>query len=359
MDERIYWLGFALCPGIGPKRFNQLLNFFGTAKVAWNASLLEVTGVIGTIQSKKLYDFKSKLNLEEYCEELKRKNVWFIALFEDDYPRLLKTSHNPPIVLFGKGNKEVLSHPLTIGVVGTRRITSYGKQVTEMITSDLVRNNYCIVSGLALGVDSVAHASTLNDKGMTIAVLGCGVDCCNPSSNQSLYNNIINSGSCIISEFPLGQPPTTGSFPSRNRIIAGLSQAVVVTEGALDSGALITAHDAFKDGREVFAVPGQIMSNLSKGPNELLKEGATLITSGEDILKKLGATSKVVGKRKVISGDTKEEQQVLEFLKDEGMSFDALRQRSRLETATLNVLLSLMEMKGYIQLSETGEYIII
>jgi DNA processing protein len=359
MEERIYWLGFSLCNGIGPKRFNQLINSFGSAKKAWNASLHEITEVIGNIQSKKLYDFKSKLNLEEYYKELERKDAWFVTLFEDEYPQLLQASHNPPFVIFGRGNKEVLSHPLTIGVVGTRRVTSYGKQVTEMITSDLIRNNYSIISGLALGVDSIAHATALKNNGMTIAVLGCGVDCCNPSSNQVLYNDIINSGNCILSEFPLSQPPTTGSFPSRNRIIAGLSQAVVVTEGALDSGALITAHDAFKDGREVFAVPGQIMSQLSKGPNELVKEGATLITSGDDILKKLGVTSKVLRKSKVISGETKDEQLVIELLMNEGMSFDTLKQKSSMETTTLNALLSLMELKGYIQLSDAGEYILI
>jgi DNA processing protein len=359
MEERIYWLGFSLSHGIGPKRFSQLLTTFGTAKTAWNASLAEITEVIGTTHSKKLCDFKSELDLERYNKQLEAKDVWFATLFEDEYPLLLKKSHNPPFLLFGKGNKGVLSIPQTIGVVGTRRITSYGRQVTEMITSDMVRNDYCIVSGLALGVDSVAHETALKNNGRTIAVLGCGVDCCNPVSNQTLYNNILKSGSCIISEFPLSQPPTTGSFPSRNRIIAGISQAVVVTEGALDSGSLITAHDAIKDGREVFAVPGQIMSQLSKGPNELLKKGATLITSGEDILMHLGVASRKLRKKRDISGDTKEEQLIISILLDEELSFDNLRQKSEIETAELNVLLSMMEMKGYIHISDRGEYSLI
>ena len=359
MEERIYWVGFSLCPGVGPKRFSQLLSSFGTAKEAWSASLPEIAEVIGHTYTKKIGDFRSTCDLKRCVEELDGKDVWFVSLIDSHYPELLKSSHNPPFVLFGRGNKEVLSLPQKIGIVGTRRITSYGRQVTEMITSDLVRNNFCIVSGLALGVDSVAHATTVENNGKTIAVLGCGVDCCNPLSNQNLYNRILENGSCIISEFPLSQPPTTGSFPSRNRIIAGISQAVVVTEGALDSGALITARDAFKDGRKVFAVPGQIMSQLSKGPNELLKEGATVITSGEDILKHLGITGRKVRGNKNVLGDTKEEQLISNFLMDEGLSFDGLRQKSGIETAVLNTLLSLMEMKGYIRLSDTGDYVLI
>lgn len=359
MEERIYWLGFSLCPGIGPKRFGQLLSSFGTAKEAWSASLLELTEVIGSTYSKRIEDFKAACSLEAYLEKLERKDVWFVSFVDSEYPALLKRSHNPPFVLFGKGNKEVLSLPQTIGVVGTRRITSYGRQVTEMITSELVDINYCIVSGLALGVDSVAHATTLENDGKTIAVLGCGVDCCNPMSNQNLYNSILENGSCIISEFPLSQPPTTGSFPSRNRIIAGISQAIVVTEGALDSGALITAHDAFKDERKVFAVPGQIISQLSKGPNELLKEGAILVTCGEDILKNLGVTRKESRKRKEVTGDSIDEQLIIDLLLHESLSFDGLKQKSGVETAALNGLLSLMEMKGYIHISDRGEYSLI
>lgn len=226
-----------------------------------------------------------------------------------------------------------------------------------MITSDLVRNNYCIVSGLALGVDSVAHATTVENKGRTIAVLGCGVDCCNPGSNYALYNSILNSGSCVISEFPLSQPPTTGSFPSRNRIIAGISQAIVVTEGALDSGALITAQNSIEDRRTIFAVPGPIISQLSKGPNDLLKKGAKLVTGGEDIIKELGHKDEAISnKKKEIKGETKEEQKIINLLKDDISTFDEILHKGAFDTAKLSTLLSLMELKGFIKLSERGEY---
>lgn len=364
MKERDYWLAFSLCFGIGPKRFAQLIETFGSARDAWLASEKEIERVIGKAFTAKLIAFRPTFNNKEYQEKLHRSGVWFVTLESKEYPQLLKTSHNPPFVLFGKGNKDLLRYTRTIGIVGTRKVTSYGRQVTEMIASTLVQADYCVVSGLALGVDAVAHATTLNVKGQTIAVLGCGVDCCNPASNQYLYNLILTSGSTVVSEFPPGQSPTVGSFPSRNRIIAGLSQAVVVTEGAADSGALITARDSFINNRPVFAIPGPITSSLSSGPNELLKKGGILVTSGEDILKELNVTanpplSRGISRLRRAKGETKEEQKIIDALQTEELSFDELIGKIVMEASELNMVLSLMEMRGAIAQSSTGNYYLV
>ena len=212
-----------------------------------------------------------------------------------------------------------------------------------------------------MGVDTVAHQITLAKNGKTIAVLGCGVDCCHPTANQRLYEEIISSGGAVISEFPLQQSPSKGSFPSRNRIIAGLSQAIVVTEGAEDSGALITAKDAFTCQRKVFAVPGPITSHLSKGPNSLLSKGAILATSAEDILKEMGiktVKTKRQGKTKVV-GETDEEQKVINVLQNERLLFDDIVRRSELMSSTVGTLLSVMEIKGIVKQDSAHTYFLV
>ncbi len=359
MAEREYWLGFALCSGIGPKRFTQLLQTFSTAEAAWRASTDDLKQVLGNSLTTKFVAFRQEFDIPAYQKRMQSLGCWYVTLRADDYPPLLKKSSNPPFVLFGKGNRQALSAERTVGIVGTRRITTYGRQVTESLTREMVEHGFCIVSGLAMGVDAVAHATALLTKGSTIAVLGCGVDCCSPMENFNLYQQIIEQGSVVISEFPLGQPPTVGSFPSRNRIIAGLSQGVIVTEGAADSGSLITARDAFADSRPVFAVPGPITSHLSEGPHDLLKIGGVLATRSEDILRVLGVASGRVAKKpdkSKIQGATKDEQLVIDLLMQEELSFDELVRKMAIGSAPLNTLLSLLEMKGYISHDETGRY---
>jgi len=356
-DERVYWLAFSLCNGIGPKKFNLLLKTFKTAENAWRASKTELTEIIGPSQTEKLINHIDSINLDKYLEQMESKRVWFLTLPDSEYPGLLRESYNPPFVLFGKGSREVFFQAKTIGIVGTRKITGYGRQVTELMTEGLSRAGFCIVSGLAMGVDAVAHATALESKGKTIAVLGCGVDCCSPSENYNLYEKIIESGSIVVSEYPLGIAPTKGSFPSRNRIIAGLSQAILVTEGAEDSGALITASDSFKNNRPVFAVPGPITSSLSKGPNELLKIGGRLVTSSDDVLLELGIRNSVLKlKNTDIKGDSADEQMIIDLIRDEELSFDELLQKTLFDSSKMNMTLSMMEMKDMVLITENGSY---
>lgn len=356
MEERDYWLGFSVFPGVGPKKFALLLQAFDTAENAWNSQEKNLKKVLGNALTKQFLEFRSTFLFDRYAAELEGKSVWFVTLREKEYPKLLLEIDNPPFVLFGKGNKKVLNNNL-FAVVGTRRVTSYGRQVTEMMTEQLVDSGFVIVSGLALGVDALAHQATIENKGVTIAVLGCGVDCCYPSTNEIIYNNILAHNGAVISEFPIGMKPSPGSFPSRNRIIAGSSQAVIVTEGAEDSGSLITAEYGLKYGRKVFAIPGPITSPLSNGPMKLIRKGAVLITSAEDILKEfqISNTKYPVSNKKDIKGETKEEQKIIDLLQNEPLSADEIIKKTKIPSSELSILLSMMELRGFLT-SENGKY---
>lgn len=393
MTERSYWLGFSSFSGIGPGKFSLLLKEFGSAKFAWGASFSELEKVLGKTWTPRFVDFRDKFSISEYEKRLKKARVSYLILTDKDYPSLLAQINKPPFVLYYKGSLEILQFRHSgedeerlqnlpkekeeisdsghgqndgiIAIVGTRRITEYGKQVTQVLTSDLVNNGFVIVSGLALGVDATAHKTTIMNKGKTIAVLGCGVDCCYPRENQQVYENILDNGGAIVSEYPLGQQPSQGSFPSRNRIISGLSQGVIVTEGASDSGALYTAKDAIDAGRPVYAVPGPITSSLSKGPHGLIAKGAKLISSAEEIIIDLGfihsagsgqANKGLRNEKSNLKGDTKEEQVIIDLLQNEDVHFDEMVKRSNIKSASLGSLLSMMEVKGFVKSKSDGNY---
>ena len=360
LEERFFYLAFSAFPAIGPARFKKLLGEFKTAKSAWKAASPAMAGLIGEETVGKFEDFRKGFSIEDYVKKLREKDIWFVTL-DDEYPQLLKEIKNPPFVLYGRGNPSTLSvrSGPSVAVVGARKTTEYGREVTKLLTTELVLNGFTIVSGLALGVDAISHMTALENNGKTIAVLGCGVDCCYPRENLNLYNSMLESGNCIVSEFPLGMKPTQWTFPARNRIIAGLSQAVLVTEGAEDSGSLITAGFALKFGRKVFAVPGPITSSMSKGPYKLIAKGAKLVTSGEDILKELKVQSaklKVAVKSLKLKNATREEQKILDLLQNESLHFDEIVRRSKFNSAQLGSLLSLMEIKGMIKSLDGGVF---
>jgi len=204
-----------------------------------------------------------------------------------DYPFLLKNIPDPPKELFVLGDGDILSAKRVIAVVGTRKMTRYGQEITTKLTKELVEAGFVIVSGMALGVDGVAHQTAIDSGGKTIAVLGAGVDIIYPAQHRDLYNGILAHGGAIVSEVPPGKFVSREQFPARNRIISGLSQAVLVTEGAIKSGGLITVRMALEQGREVFAVPGPINSPMAEGTNYLIKQGARLVTDVDDILSEL------------------------------------------------------------------------
>ena len=290
-EERNYWIAFSVFPGIGPVRFSLLLKYFGSAQAAWKSG--EAT--LGTIHlgdklTQEFLSFRKNFSLNEYLERLNTLNVHVLTLENPRYPKRHKEIPDAPFVLYvkAKASNEKLNLDRTIAVVGTRKITTYGADVTRRITEGLVSYGFTIVSGLAYGVDAVTHQTAIEAGGKTIAVLGCGIDIIAPPGNARLYQAIGEGGyGALVSEMPLGLRPSKGMFIARNRIISGLSMGVVVTEGAGDSGALITARNAAEQGRDVFAVPGPITSPYSQGPAQLIKKGAKLVERVEDIIEEL------------------------------------------------------------------------
>ncbi len=359
MIEKSYWLGFSAFSGIGPGKFGKLLEEFGSAEKAWGADSKSLEKMLGKALTPKFIEFRKKFSIPNYENELKKAKVSYLILGDKDYPKLLKKIKKPPFVLYVKGKFDFNSeeNERSIAIVGTRKITEYGKSVTESLTADLVNAGFVIVSGLALGVDATAHRTTLGNQGKTIAVLGCGVDCVSPRENTALYNSIIENKGVILSEVPLGEPPSKGSFPSRNRIIAGLSRAVIVTEGASGSGALYTAEDALAANRPVFAVPGPITSSLSKGPNSLIAKGAKLISSAKDVVDDLGFMIKDLSRTaKNLRGETKEEQKIIDLLMNENLHFDEIAKRTGIKSSKLGTVLSMMEMKSVLKAYDGGEF---
>lgn len=353
MDE--YSLGFSVS-NLGPKSFQKLVNKYSSSKKAWEGNenefeKLEITG----LTFKKFDKFRKEFDVVQYTRLLKKANVKFVSFFDDEYPKNFKKLENPPIGIFCKGNLSLLRHSdspaggeesnpkilrraqddntekLKIAVVGTRKITSYGRSVTEAIVSELSNNGVCIVSGLALGVDGLSHKVCLENQGATIAVMPCGVDCCLPSENYSIYSNILKNDGMIISEYPLSQPPNKGTFLARNRLIAALSDGVLVTEAAEDSGSLVTAEWGFRLSKKVFAVPGPINSQMAKGGLKLLKKGAKLVTDGQDILEEFeqNKKAKIKKEKAVYKSLNKEEEKIVSLLENEKMSIDDISKKTQ------------------------------
>lgn len=351
-EEHKHWVAFSVFPGIGPARFKLLFNYFGSARAAWEAPFSTFKEIkLGEKLSDEFDRFRKTFALDKYLQQLEALHVSVLTLSDPKYPKLLKQIPDAPFVLYIKGKKtqQPISLDRTIAVVGTRKITPYGKNVTERLVSDLVACGFTIVSGLAYGVDAVAHQAALDAGGKTIAVLGCGIDIIAPPSNARLYAAIAKGGGAIISEMPLGLRPNKGLFPARNRIISGLSLGVVVTEGAHDSGALITARNAAEQGREVFAVPGPITSPYSGGPARLLKNGAKLVETVEDILEELNLPSLSNLTKKQIKGETAEEEKILDLLADRQFHIDELVRTSGLTTAVVAATLTVLELRGIVK----------
>lgn len=365
VEEKLYWLGFSAFPGIGPLRFKLLRHYFGSARRAWDASYKDLVKIhLGEKLAAQFIHFRNDFSLVNYSKSLSQKNIKYITLEDVHYPALLSQISDAPFVLYIKGRKTEKHWDISraIGVVGTRMITNYGRQVTEKLTSGLVAQGFTIISGMAYGVDALAHQTAIDNGGKTIAVLGCGVDLIRPVSNTKLYHAILDGKGAVVSEFPPGMESSKGLFPARNRIISGLSLGIVVTEGAADSGALITAGYAAQQGREVFAVPGPITSSLSQGPMKLLKQGAKMVTDVEDVLEELKLSNQPINQstnqlvEEKIKNLTKEEKKILELLQHENLHFDEIVRKSKLSSSQLATFLTLLEMKLVVKNVGNGVY---
>ena len=290
-DEELYWLALQLIPGLGPRTANKLLDRLRTPQAIFRASRteLEAVGVSGTVAQS----IASGCTFEDAAGQQQKmldSGAELVTIGDPRYPQRLREIFDPPIVLFTRGRVDLL-HSLSLAMVGTRRPTAYGIAVAERLAADLAHAGLTITSGLARGIDASAHKGVLTAGGDTIAVLGCGVDIVYPQENRKLYSEIAARG-LIVSEFPMAAVAFPQNFPIRNRIISGLSVGVLVVEGAQYSGSAITAKLAIDQGREVFAVPGNITSKLSWGPNLLIKQGAKIVQDWNDVVVELSPESR-------------------------------------------------------------------
>lgn len=267
-----YLLTLHSIDGLGPIRLKAILDYFKDPKLAWEAQSI---------------DARKRLDPISYAKKISDSGIKWLTVFDKSYPKLLAQIYDPPIVLYYKGKIDNWNKP-AIAVVGTRKMTSYGKLVAKQFTKGLSDAGLTIVSGLARGVDSQAHLTAVAENGRTIAVLGSGLNNIFPPENSSLAEKIASGYGAVISEFPPDEAALPGNFPARNRIISGLSLAVLIIEAAEDSGSLITARLALEQGRDVFAVPGPVTSYLSKGPINLIRQGAIAVSNPDEILEELG-----------------------------------------------------------------------
>jgi DNA processing protein len=347
--------------GLGPQRMKKLLSFFGTAQRAWQAGAaeLEQSG-IGPAMTEKVIAQRPTINPDQEWEKLTRKNIQILTPANPDYPQLLKEIPSAPFVLYKKGDLDLNAAPL-ISVVGSRKFTAYGLQAADSLVHDLVQAGLTIVSGMALGIDGIAHRAALANGGKTIAVLGNSLDEKNmyPKAHVGLSREIAETGA-LLSDYPIETPAGEITFPARNRIIAGLSLGTLIIEAGEKSGSLITADLALEFNREVFTVPGSIFSAQSVGANQLLKKGAKLVMGVKDILEELNLLEKN-GIKNIIPKipGSKEEEILLKILSSDPIHIDNLSRISKLGTASLSAALSLMEIKGWVKDIGGQNYIII
>jgi DNA processing protein len=284
-DAQREWLALTLVPGVGTTMFIRLLARFGTAGEVLRASEAALEEVVGPKLAQRIRGYREVVDLDTQERALDTYNARLITMDDPAYPPRLAEIYDPPLVLFARGELHAADEN-AIAVVGTRQPTPYGARMAEHLSSDLAARGITVISGMASGTDSAAHAGALDAKGRTLAVLGCGVDIVYPSENAALMQRIIEHG-CVLSSFPMGVKPSRGHFPYRNRIISGLALGTLVIEAPPGSGALITARTAAEQGREVFALPGQAGQRNSMGPHSLIREGAKLVETVEDILVEL------------------------------------------------------------------------
>ena len=285
--ELKFWVATHRVSGIGPARFNQLLRHFGSVERAWSAPFSElVASGIGQENARSLMDLRDRTDPDHEMETLENLGLGAVRLNSEAYPRILSEIYDPPPVLYCKGTLQPVDNN-AVAVVGSRRCTAYGREMARRISYGLAQSGVTVYSGLARGIDGVAHRATLDAGGRTVAVVGGGLDSIYPAEHAALADEIVQHGGAVISEYPVGVRPKPEHFPRRNRVISGLTVGVVVVEATRKSGAMLTVKWALEQDREVFAVPGSALSDNSEGPNWLIQQGAKLTTSHMDVLDEL------------------------------------------------------------------------
>lgn len=363
-EPKLAYIGFNLVKGIGAARMRALLDVFGDVETAWQASASDLRNA-GLSQRiiDNLIQVRADVDLIKTWERLDRLGISVLTWEDSQYPRKLSEIEQPPPILYLRG-KLMDEDDWAVAIVGTRTPTAYGRQVAGEIAGTLAQSGVTVVSGLARGIDAVAHNACLEAGGRTLAILGSGVDQIYPPEHRQLAQKIIAQGA-LVSDYAPGTPPDAANFPPRNRIISGLVRAVIVVEAGEKSGALITAAFAADQGREVFAVPGSIYAPLSKGTNRLIQEGARPLLDSQELLSimKLGPVEEFQTARTALPADTTEKY-LLELLGNEALHVDEISRRSNLPIEKISATLVMMELKGmvrqmggmqYMSIREPGE----
>ena len=353
-QEAFFWLSLRQVPGVGNVIYNRLIKKFQTPEKVFHASPEELKKIEGlrsqTIEA--IVAFKDNEWAKKELDRIEKQGITFLTIQDERFPRNLKEIYDPPPFLYVKGELREEDN-LSLAVVGSRNASSYGKAMTQRLSRTLTERGFTIVSGLARGIDTCAHKGALEGGGRTVAVLGSGIDLIYPWENKGLAEEITLHGA-VVSEFSLGTQPEAINFPPRNRIISGLSLGAVIVEASFRSGSLITARMALEQGREVFAVPGNVDSLWSKGTNRLIKEGAKLIMDPDDIIEevlpqyKAPATSRQ-GKPPETRGLTPEGRRIFDLLDSNPLHIDRLIQQSGLQPNLVSSLLLELELKGLVK----------
>ena len=357
-----YWLALNRVRGIGPARFRLLLEGFGSARGAWEAGPTDWQAAgLDSRSVAALEQQRRRIEPEAEVARLVRLNIGAVRVIDPAYPRLLQEIPLPPPVLYVRGTLAPADE-WALAIVGTRRASPYGKQMTERLAGELARQAITVVSGLARGIDTVAHQAALAAGGRTIAVLGCGPDLVYPPENAKLAARIVEQGA-VITEFPPGTQPEAGNFPARNRLISGLSLGVLVTEAPETSGALITTRFAAEQGRDVFAVPGNVTSRASVGANRLIQDGATMVLEVGDIISELNLhlapqQMEMLELRETLPENASEARLLaLLDVSDEPQHIDDLCRASGMPVAEVSGTLVMLELKGLARLAGPMTYV--
>lgn len=350
------WIDLSLVPGVGPAAYRALLSAFGLPTYVLAASRLQIERVVGPSIADAVKRNDRHAAVESAIAWLDEPAHHLITLADDAYPKALLEIPDPPPILYVRGDSGWLSRP-ALAIVGSRNSTAQGRETAEQFARNLSHAGLTIISGLALGIDTAAHRGGLAGKGSTVAVVGTGADIVYPRANEDLAAEVSARGA-LISEFPLGTAPVSGNFPRRNRLISGLVRGVLVVEAAVSSGSLITAKLAAEQGREVLAIPGSIHSPLSRGCHALIKQGAKLVESAQDILDELrfdqpAASDTAAEITPKISGS---DEGLLQYMGYDSCHIDTLVERSRLTPAAVSAMLLRLELEGRVASLPGGLY---
>ena len=359
-EASLSWLALTLTPGIAARLSARLLKEFGSPEGVFRASLTALEGCnLPAPVAQALFKKQTFWRAEKEVAAIRRIGCRVVHWHEPEYPQTLLQIYDPPVMLYVRGDASILNAP-SLSIVGTRRPTVYGSQMAERMGRDLAKRGLAIVSGLARGIDAIAHEGATAVGGRAIGVLGTGIDVCYPKENRKLYEKVLERGA-ILSELPTGSHPAPENFPVRNRIIAGMPLGVVIVEGKEHSGSLITARLAMEFGREVFGVPGNVTQEVSFAPNQLIKQGAKLVTSAEDVIEELPtpiraalvqAEAVEAEQRNLLAveGLNPTEQKIYALLStEESRHIDELVENTGLNSSDVLATLFTLEMKGIIR----------